>query len=116
MNNIAICPNLFMYALQNQNVERKLVKKFDIKHLTREPENDNIVDINISEKDLKTKTETTNNDLKTETETINNVERDLKTETLESTIVSDNNIGEKDLKAEYTNISDIPAILMEPSV
>jgi len=116
MNNIAICPNLFMYALQNQNVERKLVKKFDIKHLTREPENDNIVDINISEKDLKTKTETTNNDLKTETETINNVERDLKTETLESTIVSDNNIGEKDLKAEYTNISDIPAILMEPSI
>jgi hypothetical protein len=30
MNNIAICPNIAMYALQNQNVERKIAKKIDI--------------------------------------------------------------------------------------
>jgi hypothetical protein len=111
MNNIAICPNLFMYALQNQNVERKLVKKFDIKHLTRElltgeplTENSLSNGINISEKDLKTETETTN------FEDINIREKDLKTE-LETNIVSGN-----DLKEETTNISDIPAILMEPSI
>jgi hypothetical protein len=104
MNNIAICPNLFMYALQNQNVERKLVKKFDIKHLTRENdinlEND-IKDINISEKDLKTETTIDNNI----------VSEKVETETLESNIVLEN-----DLQTESTNISDIPAILMEQSV
>ena len=31
MNNIAISPNIFMYALQNQNVERKIAKKIDLK-------------------------------------------------------------------------------------
>lgn len=30
MNNIAISPHIFMYALQNQNVERKIAKKIDI--------------------------------------------------------------------------------------
>ena len=30
MNNLAISPNIFMYTLQNQNVERKTVKKIDI--------------------------------------------------------------------------------------
>uniref|UniRef100_A0A6C0KSF5 JmjC domain-containing protein n=1 Tax=viral metagenome TaxID=1070528 RepID=A0A6C0KSF5_9ZZZZ len=33
MNNLAICPNIFMYALQNQNIERKIAKKIDIKNL-----------------------------------------------------------------------------------
>ena len=33
MNNIAISPNIFMYALQNQNVERKIAKQIDIKFL-----------------------------------------------------------------------------------
>jgi hypothetical protein len=33
MNNIAISPNICMYALQNQNVERKIAKKIDIKSL-----------------------------------------------------------------------------------
>jgi hypothetical protein len=33
MNNIAISPHIFMYALQNQNVERKIAKKIDIKIL-----------------------------------------------------------------------------------
>ena len=31
MNNIAISPNIFMYALQNQNIERKIAKKIDLK-------------------------------------------------------------------------------------
>ena len=30
MNNLAISPNIFMYTLQNQNVERKTVKKIDV--------------------------------------------------------------------------------------
>jgi hypothetical protein len=30
MNNIAISPKIFMYALQNQNVERKIAKQLDI--------------------------------------------------------------------------------------
>jgi hypothetical protein len=30
MNNIAISPQIFMYALQNQNVERKIAKKKEI--------------------------------------------------------------------------------------
>jgi hypothetical protein len=30
MNNIAITPKIFMYALQNQNVEHKIVKKIDL--------------------------------------------------------------------------------------
>jgi hypothetical protein len=33
MNNIAISPKIFMYALQNQNVERKIAKQIDIKFL-----------------------------------------------------------------------------------
>jgi len=36
MNNIAISPHIFMYALQNQNVERKIAKKIDIKELNNE--------------------------------------------------------------------------------
>ena len=31
MNNIAISPNIAMYALQNQNVERKIAKKIEVK-------------------------------------------------------------------------------------
>jgi hypothetical protein len=41
MNNIAISPKIFMYALQNQNVERKIAKQIDIKHLQKKNE-DNI--------------------------------------------------------------------------
>jgi len=37
MNNIAISPNIFMYALQNQNVERKIAKKIDLKQPLEEP-------------------------------------------------------------------------------
>jgi len=38
MNNIAISPHIFMYALQNQNVERKTSKQIDIKSLNQEKE------------------------------------------------------------------------------
>jgi hypothetical protein len=43
INNLAISPNIFMYALQNQNVERKIAKKIDIKLLQKgdNVENDN---------------------------------------------------------------------------
>ena len=30
MNNVAISPSIAMYALQNQNVDRKIVKKIEI--------------------------------------------------------------------------------------
>ena len=54
MNNIAISPNIAMYALQNQNVERKIAKKIDI-DLLNQPINTNTntntvnVDVNVKE-------------------------------------------------------------------
>jgi hypothetical protein len=53
MNNIAISPHIFMYALQNQNVERKTAKQIDIKTLNQESKETT----NISE--LNTKSDTT---------------------------------------------------------
>ncbi len=45
MNNIAISPHILMYALQNQNVEHKIVKKIDISMLNKgsiaQEQNDN---------------------------------------------------------------------------
>ncbi len=41
MNNIAISPKIFMYALQNQNVERKIAKQIDIKHLQKKNDESN---------------------------------------------------------------------------
>ena len=48
MNNIAISPNICMYALQNQNVERKIAKKIDIKELNVDL-NKNVTKINNEE-------------------------------------------------------------------
>jgi hypothetical protein len=39
MNNIAISPNICIYALQNQNIERKIAKTLDIHGLSKEPSN-----------------------------------------------------------------------------
>jgi hypothetical protein len=39
MNNIAISPHIFMYALQNQNVEHKIAKQIDIKGLNQGQKN-----------------------------------------------------------------------------
>jgi hypothetical protein len=47
MNNIAISPKIFMYALQNQNVERKIAKQIDIKHLQKQPDSTTIDSLNI---------------------------------------------------------------------
>jgi hypothetical protein len=49
MNNIAISPHIFMYALQNQNVERKTAKQIDIKTLQEKEVVENNETTNISE-------------------------------------------------------------------
>lgn len=53
MNNVAISPSIAMYALQNQNVDRKIVKKIEIKNknVTESFDNEttNISDINVTE-------------------------------------------------------------------
>ena len=49
MNNIAISPHIFMYALQNQNVERKTAKQIDIKTLQQKEVVENNETTNISE-------------------------------------------------------------------
>lgn len=47
MNNLAIVPNIALYALQNQNVERKFAKQIDINHLNQQA----FSNINISDND-----------------------------------------------------------------
>ncbi len=41
MNNIAISPHIFMYALQNQNVERKIAKQITISNASDIPDTEN---------------------------------------------------------------------------
>jgi hypothetical protein len=60
MNNIAISPHIFMYALQNQNVERKIAKKIDIS-FTQEKNSSNMDSSLIDE--LTNNEENTNLDL-----------------------------------------------------
>lgn len=49
MNNIAISPHIFMYALQNQNVEHKIAKQIDIKKLNQQKEGKEKETTNISD-------------------------------------------------------------------
>jgi hypothetical protein len=50
MNNIAISPKICMYALQNQNVERKIAKQIDIKELKKKNDSTSIDELtNIEE-------------------------------------------------------------------
>jgi hypothetical protein len=49
MNNIAISPHIFMYALQNQNVERKIAKKINIKTLNSEVVKNDIIEPSFAE-------------------------------------------------------------------
>lgn len=63
MNNIAISPHIFMYALQNQNVERKTAKQIDIKSLNQGKEETT----SISELNLKNDTIVTSEILENET-------------------------------------------------
>jgi len=44
MNNIAISPNIIMYALQNQNIKREVVKKIDIQSLPSLKEKEIVVE------------------------------------------------------------------------
>ena len=46
MNNIAIIPHIFMYALQNQNVQRNAVKKLDISDINKDYKNNDNNDNN----------------------------------------------------------------------
>ena len=57
MNNIAISPHIFMYALQNQNVERKTAKQIDIKTLQQREVVENKETTNISELNTNSVTE-----------------------------------------------------------
>ena len=52
MNNIAISPHIFMYALQNQNVERKIAKQIDIKKLNQVSQTSLETNIEIIEKNF----------------------------------------------------------------
>ena len=85
MNNAAISPHIFMYALQNQNVERKIAKQIDIKHL-----NTNITS-SINNTNI---TSSINTDINN-----TNVSTNINTN-----ITSDTNINIQD---NTTNISDI---------
>jgi hypothetical protein len=93
MNNIAISPHIFMYALQNQNVERKIAKKIDIKELNKEVKNE----------------ETTSND-----EPINN---ESKNDEVNKSEINDNDKKEPDttiIDNNITNISDLVLSASEP--
>jgi hypothetical protein len=49
MNNIAISPKICLYALQNQNVERKIAKQIDIKELQKKNDSTLIEELTNSE-------------------------------------------------------------------
>ena len=87
MNNIAICPNLFMSALQNQNVERKIAKKF------------------VLPKHLSPLTEAVTANSETNAATENPILEDNRVP--EEEFTSETSIGS-------TDISSIPPILLEP--
>jgi hypothetical protein len=87
MNNVAISPSIAMYALQNQNVDRKIVKKIDIK-------NKNVNDINI--------TETTNISDINVTETFDN-------DTTNISEILDTNVTELDINLG-TNITELSTL------
>ncbi len=52
MNNVAISPKIFLYAIQNQNVEHKIAKQINIKHLQGKPPNSNISSTSIEDIDV----------------------------------------------------------------
>ena len=65
MNNLAISPHIFMYALQNQNVERKIVKKMDITKLNNDnggPNSDKLTNNDNDNNYNNTNTANNNND------------------------------------------------------
>ena len=92
MNNIAISPHIFMYALQNQNLERKIAKKIDIKELNKEVKNE----------ETSNNEEVSNNESK-ESETVVN-QTEIQNIEPDTTSI-DNNI---------TNINDLALSAAEP--
>ena len=90
MNNIAISPHIFMYALQNQNVERKIAKKIDIKELNK----DGLITESVSESvSESTTTELINNNLDITNETNENMVTELNdTNKMTSNNVTSNNV------------------------
>ena len=48
MNNIAISPKIFMYALQNQNVERKIARQIDVNNLDEQKDSTSIINLDSS--------------------------------------------------------------------
>jgi hypothetical protein len=53
INNIAISPQIFMYALQNQNVERKIAKKIDIPITSEKLNESSLIDVLTNNEDNK---------------------------------------------------------------
>jgi hypothetical protein len=62
MNNIAISPKICMYALQNQNVERKIAKHIDISELHKKQHYDILTKDNIANDNYTNNDDTNNND------------------------------------------------------
>jgi hypothetical protein len=94
MNNVAISPSIAMYALQNQNVDRKIVKKIDIK-------NKNVNNINI--------TETTNISDINVTEPFDNNTTNISDSNIIETNITETNVTELDVNSG-TNIADLSTI------
>ena len=94
MNNIAICPHIGLYALQNQNVERKIAKHIQPNSLNP-PTADQQNNGDQNEPD---------------TESFTNIQDLIPSEQYESAV--EPNITAANVEPESTNISDIPDILI----
>jgi hypothetical protein len=85
MNNIAISPHIFMYALQNQNVERKTAKQIDIKTLQQKEVVENKETTNISELNTNSVTEEiVDTSMSVKNEVTDAILKTLDTETLDT--------------------------------
>jgi predicted transcriptional regulator len=85
MNNIAISPHIFMYALQNQNVERKTAKQIDIKTLQQKEVVENKETTNISELNTNSVTkEIVETSMSVKNEVTDAILKTLDTETLDT--------------------------------
>jgi hypothetical protein len=72
MNNIAICPTIAMYALQNQNVERKIAKNIELKKIDANTDT-NTNTVTNETTDTVTNTNTVTNTVTNETTNISDI-------------------------------------------
>ena len=93
MNNIAICPHIGLYALQNQNVERKVAK--------------HIQPLNPPTADQQNNGDQNGPDM----ESFTNIQDLIPSEKYEPSVVEPS-ITAANVEPESTNISDIPDILI----